>query len=204
MINNIVFDMGQVIIRFEPRTFIERYTISEEDKNLLEKEVFHSVEWIGMDHGVVTADEAVESVCKRIPDHLQTIASDLIHRWFEPLLLVDGMDEIIRGLKRKGYRIWLLSNAAENQPGYWAKVPVSECFDGTLISYEVRLLKPDPAIYRCFTKKFDLKPDECLFIDDNPMNVEGAVYCGWKGIVFHGDTGELIRKMAELGIECFI
>ena len=204
MIRNIVFDMGQVIIRFEPHTFLDRYEISRDDRKLLENEVFHSIEWVMLDHGVITEDDATDRICKRVPDHLHDIVNDLVHHWYEPLLPVDGMEDLIRALKKAGYRIWLLSNAASNQPKYWAKVPVSDCFDGTLISYEVKMMKPDPEIYRCFTERFGLNPDECLFIDDNCMNVEAAVQCGWNGIVFHGDIKELIRKTAELGIQCFI
>lgn len=204
MIKNIVFDMGQVIVKFDPRVFLNRYSISEEEKELLQNEVFRSVEWVMMDHGVMNEDEAEISISRRIPEHLRNIASELIHRWFEPLLIIDGIEEFIQGLKKAGYHIWLLSNAANNQPEYWSKVPVSKVFDGTLISYEVQLMKPDPAIYHCFTEKFGLKTDECLFIDDNPMNVEAAIQCGWQGIVFHGDTEELIQKTSKLGIQCFI
>ena len=204
MIRNIVFDMGQVIIRFDPKIFLDRYDITEEDKQILNREVFRSVEWIMTDHGKMDETSAVNSIIPRIPPHLKKIASSLVREWYEPVIPVEGMEDFVRELKNEGYGIWLLSNAGFNQPAYWAKVPVSECFDGTMISAEVGLLKPNPGIYRLFTERFGLVPEECLFIDDNPMNVEMAICCGWKGIVFHGDLNELRMKANELGIRCFI
>lgn len=204
MIKNIVFDMGQVIIRFDPELFLDRYDLSSEEKNLLNREVFRSVEWVMTDHGKMNTTEAASSICKRIPEKLRDTVKDLICNWFEPLIVVDGIEMLIRELKEKGYGIWLLSNAGLNQPSYWKRLPFSGVFDGTMISAEVGLLKPDPRIYKCFTDQFGLDPEECLFIDDNPMNVEAATGNGWQGIVFHGDVDELRQKAARLGVQCFI
>ena len=64
----------------------------------------------------------------------------------------------------------------------------------------MKTVKPNPEIYRLFTEKFSLKPEECLFIDDTTANVAAAIACGWKGIVFHGEADELEQKMRESGI----
>ena len=111
-----------------------------------------------------------------------------------------GMEDLVRRLKETGYGIWLLSNASKMQPRYWRDVPASRYFDGTLISCDVNVVKPCRKIYRIFTERFSLKPEECLFIDDAPANVAGAIACGWQGIVFHGDAEELELKMSDAGI----
>ena len=80
-------------------------------------------------------------------------------------------------------------------------MPVSECFSGTMISAFVKTVKPNPAIYRLFTEEFGLREEECVFIDDAPINVAGAVACGWQGIVFHGDEEELEEKLTKLGVK---
>ena len=103
-------------------------------------------------------------------------------------------------LKEAGYGIYLLSNASVDQPNYWKKLPVSRHFDGTLVSAFVKQVKPMHEIYRTFTRKFDLKPEECVFIDDVPMNVACAILNGWEGIVFYGDARELQVKLAALGV----
>ncbi len=56
--------------------------------------------------------------------------------------------------------------------------------DGTVISSEEHLLKPEPEIYRCVCERFGLKPEECLFTDDKPVNVEGAKAIGMNAVVF--------------------
>ena len=74
------------------------------------------------------------------------------------------MLELLQALKAKGYRLYLLSNAATRQPIYWARAEASKLMDGALISAEAKLLKPDPQIYRTFLRKFALRPEECAII----------------------------------------
>ena len=111
------------------------------------------------------------------------------------------MLELLQALKAKGYRLYLLSNAATRQPIYWARAEASKLMDGTLISAEVKLLKPDPQIYRTFLRKFALRPEECVFIDDTPINVEGALYENMAGIVFNMDVAALAESLHALGVE---
>ena len=108
---------------------------------------------------------------------------------------------IMQALKAKGYRLYLLSNAATRQPIYWARAEASKLMDGALISAEVKLLKPDPRIYRTFLHKFALRPEECVFIDDTPINVEGALYENMAGIVFNMDVAALAESLRSLGVE---
>ena len=111
------------------------------------------------------------------------------------------MLELLQALKAKGYRLYLLSNAATRQPIYWARAEASKLMDGVLISAEVKLLKPDPQIYRTFLHKFALRPEECVFIDDTPINVEGALYENMAGIVFNMDVPALAESLRTLGVE---
>ena len=201
MIRNIVFDMGRVIIRFDPETFMDRAGVRDpEDRKLIRNELFRSVEWAQMDEGTLTEETAWLIIAPRIPARLRETAKELLFHWACPAEEIPGMEDLVRRLKEAGYGIWLLSNASAMQPEYWGKLPVSRYFDGTLISCDVRVVKPSREIYRLFTEKFSLKPEECLFIDDKPANVAGAVACGWQGIVFHGDAGELERKLAAAGV----
>lgn len=201
MIRNIVFDMGQVMIRFDPEMFMDRAGIYDpDDRKLIRNELFRSVEWAQMDEGTLTEETAEPTILNRIPERLKETVRELLYNWAFPREQIPGMEDLVRRLKETGYRIWLLSNASAMQPKYWQKVPVSRYFDGTLISCDVKTVKPSREIYKLFTEKFSLKPEECLFIDDAPANVAGAIACGWQGIVFHGDADELERKMIASGI----
>lgn len=201
MIKNIIFDMGSVLIRFDRDLFIERTGVADEaDKKLLMREVFLSLEWARMDRGSLTDEEAWKIICKRLPEHLHEPARKLVAFWERPILEVDGMYDLVKECKENGYGIYLLSNASYCQHDYWDRIPASTFFDGTLISCDVKYVKPQPEIYRTMLDKFSLKAEECFFIDDAAINIEGAFTCGIAGAVFHDDAMELRRKMREAGI----
>lgn len=201
MIRNLIFDMGQVLIRFDRDFFIARLGVEGPDRELLKREVFLSVEWAQMDRGTLTDQEAAEIICRRIPAHLHDAAKKLVEMWDRPILPIAGMYELVEELKGNGYGIYLLSNASLRQHDYWPRVPVSRFFDGTLISADEKVVKPQPEIYRLALERFSLRAEECLFVDDAPANVEGALYCGIPGIVFHGDAGLLRRQLHAAGVD---
>ena len=201
MIRNIVFDMGNVMIRFDPAYFITREGITDPaDRKLVMNELFQSVEWAQMDSGVLTEETAEPLVLSRVPDRLKNHVRHLLYNWSDPRDTIPGMEDLVRRLKDAGYGIWLLSNASKAQHVYWPKVPASRLFDGKLISCDIGFVKPMREIYEAFTGKFGLVPEECVFIDDAANNVAGAVACGWHGIVFHGDSEELAGKLSALGV----
>ena len=193
MIRNIVFDMGNVLIRWCPQAFAERLGVPEEDRPLLLRELFGQIEWIQLDRGVITFEEVTRSVCRRLPERLHEAVRTLVHGWWErPLFPVEGMAELIRELKELGYGIYLLSNANVDLPKYFDRIPGSECFDGRIVSAEWKLLKPQPEIYRLLLLEYNLKAEECFFVDDLTQNVEAAVREGMSGAAFQG--AELLRE----------
>ena len=201
MIKNIVFDMGNVIIRFDRNAFIDRFGVSPEEREILLREIFLSPEWVMMDRGTLTDEQAADVLCPRVPEHLRDIARKLIGFWDRPILEIDGIYPLIEELKGKGYGIYLLSNASCRQPDYWQRVPASRFFDGTLISYSVKLVKPMPEIFEKFFETFSLKREECFFIDDSPANIEASLYVGMPGAVFHNDIRRLRRQLREAGVD---
>ncbi len=203
MIRNIVFDMGNVLVKFDPGYFMDREGLTDPaDRETVSRELFRSVEWVQMDMGILTEETLEPIVFKRIPERLHGKVRHLLYNWAYPRMMIPGMEDQVRRLKEAGYGIYLLSNASVSQPDYWNPMPLSQLFDGTMVSAFVKTVKPNPTIYRLFTEEFGLKEEECVFIDDAPLNVAGAVALGWHGIVFHdGDTEELERKLKELGVK---
>lgn len=200
MIRHIVFDMGQVLVQFSAGLFSERLRLSAEDAELIRREVLTTVEWVRMDRGTISDDDALVRMCARLPQRLHDTAAYLVRRWNDPIVPVPGMADVARDLKAAGYDLYLLSNAATRQHTYWHDIPGSEYFSGTFISADHHLLKPEDAIYQAFFQKFGLKPEECLFIDDSAANIEASENAGMAGIVFHGDAARLRRQLAEHGI----
>lgn len=201
MIQNIVFDMGGVLIRFDPALFMQRAGVPEADRALVLREVYRSPEWVMMDRGLLTDTEAAAILCRRLPARLHEAVYELTALRDRPILEVDGMYALISELKEKGYGVYLLSNANCRQHDYWPRVPASKFFDGTLVSCDVKLLKPMPEIYRRLLRGFHLRADECFFIDDSPANVEAALYVGLHGAVFHDDIRRLRRELREAGVD---
>lgn len=200
MIRNILFDMGNVLLRFDRRVFLDRLNVTEEDKKLLLKEVFLSEEWVLMDAGVLCEETAEPIMCTRLPEHLHEAVHQLASCWDQPIIPVEGMYGLVRELKDAGYGIYLLSNASVRQHDYWPRVPGSEFFDGTLISADEKIMKPQPEIYHLCMERFGLKPEECIFIDDVQANVDGAIACGIAGVVFRGDVSVLRSSLKNAGI----
>ena len=200
MIRNILFDMGNVLIRFDRDFFITRLGVAEEDKQLLMREVFLSIEWVQMDRGSITETQAAEQVCKRLPSHLHDAAVKLISMWDRPILPIEGMYELVEDLKNAGYGIYLLSNASLRQHEYWPRIPAHVFFDGTIISADEGVMKPGAEYYLRALNRFGLKAEECFFVDDVPANVEGAAFCGISGAVFHGDAALLRQQLKNAGV----
>ena len=202
MIKNIIFDMGGVLLRFEPEYFIARLGITGADADLLRREVFRSADWVRMDRGTLTDEEGVASICRRVPEHLHAAVEELVCRWEIPEILpMEGMAALIGELKQAGYGIYLLSNAFTRQHEYWPRVPGSEYFDDTFISADVKLVKPQREIYEMALEKFGVKAEECVFIDDLPSNIEMGENCGIRGVVFHGDVEILRADLRRAGVK---
>ena len=200
MIRNIVFDMGNVLIYWRPEVFAERMGLPEGDRALLLKEVFGQVEWVRMDRGTLSFEAGIASICRRLPERLHSAARELTLDWWKSSLLpVDGMAELVQELKEMGYGIYLLSNAKLDLPKYFDLIPGSACFDGRIVSADWKLLKPQPEIYQTLFREYGLKAEECFFVDDLSLNVEGALREGMSGAVFFG-AEELRRELVGAGV----
>lgn len=201
MIDTIVFDMGQVLIRWQPEVMLQSFPLTREEIALLKLELFQSVEWVRSDRGTITPEEVAEAVCNRLPQKLHEAVRATVFGWHERYLVpMPGMAELVRELKQAGYGIYLLSNASTALREYFPRIPGAECFDGLLVSAEEKLLKPQHEIFETLYARFSLNPESCYFVDDSPANVEGAFHTGMIGAIFRGDVSRLRREMQAAGI----
>ena len=109
MIRNIVFDMGNVLIRWSPKNIIARLGLSEEDSALMLREVFQGFEWVAIDHGTLSQQEGYERIRARLPARLHDAAASCVFGWWKPPLEpIPGMADLVRELKELGYRYFRL------------------------------------------------------------------------------------------------
>lgn len=202
MIKNIVFDMGGVLIRWSPRMYIDRYNISEEDKQLLEKVIYKGYHWPLLDFGYYkTEQDFLNAINPMIPEHLREITKELVTKWDQPHVLdYPGMAELIERLKKNGYNIYLLSNAGPRHDEYWPKVAASKFFDGKVVSAYEKQFKPGAEIFNTLLNRFSLKAEECIFIDDMATNCAGAFLVGFTPIVFENPE-QLEAELRKLNIK---
>ena len=201
MIKNVVFDMGGVLIRFDAEHYTARFVPDPADYELMRRELFRSIEWVWMDRGTITDDEVVAAVCARLPERLHQAVRDILDNWHQDIPPLDGVYDLVKELKGKGYRIYLLSNTCTRFHEFRKNIPALEFFDGEFVSCDFHFVKPEPGIYLRFLEYFHLRPEECVFIDDDPRNIEGAVRCGMGGGIYHGDPAHLRLRLRELGVD---
>lgn len=202
MIRNLLFDMGGVLLDFDPRKFVARAGLDAADSTILLNEIFQSAEWVSLDRGSMSEEEAFASMCTRIPPRLRDAARAVFDGWDKPRLQLEGAPEVVHALSERGYGLYLFSNAGRRHAEYWPDLPVSRYFgDRLMVSAWHGILKPDPAFYETGLKLFGLDRRECLFIDDNPINVEAALRLGLDGVVYHGDAALLRQRLREKGLD---
>lgn len=201
MIRNVVFDMGEVLIHWNSHLLLTPFHLTEAEEAAVVRELFTGVEWVRLDRGTITEEGVVESVCKRLPEHLHGCVGEVVRNWHQRTLEpMEGMAELLHELKALGLHIYLLSNANLKLRSYFPRIPGAECFDGLMVSAEEKLLKPQHEIFEMLLKRFDLKAEECFFVDDSPANVEGAQRADLNAVVFYGDVPRLRKELRTAGV----
>lgn len=197
-IRNLVLDMGNVMLIYDPKLFIARMGITDpDDAKLLYETISRSREWPMMDSGELDEGSMAEIVLPRLPERLRKAGSDLIHHWMEPVIPVEGMAELVKKCKECGMKVYLLSNASRYQHVYWETVPGHELFDAAVISADIGIVKPDRRIYEYLLQTYGLKAEESIFVDDVEANAEGARKVGMDAFWFKGRTADLERYLFE-------
>ncbi len=184
-IDSVVFDIGNVLMRFSPQHVLD--TLFGEDEALkaqLMERVFLSSHWLDLDRGTATYAQAAERMAQGRADLRPAI--DLIFaRWMDLKTPVAEGVAALKRCKEGGKRLYILSNY--HQPSFeWLlrTYDFFSLFDGYVVSCYLHLLKPEPEIYRQLIARCDLTPARSLFIDDTRVNVEAAMEAGIQGLWF--------------------
>ncbi len=202
-IKNVVFDFGGVLFDWNPRYYYKDMIKDEEKLDFFIKNVITST-WNGqMDRGRTFAECTKELIALN-PEFEHEIS-----------VYKDGWETMIKGeipngvkifdaVKNSGkFKMYGLTNwSAETFPVIFNKYKRLQDLEGIVVSGEEKMVKPEKGIYLILLERYNLKPEECLFIDDNKINVESGESRGMKGVVFKNDeaTVEEVAKLLEISI----
>ena len=196
---NIVFDIGNVLIRWDPRALYRSIFASEAEVEWFLGHVC-TMEWNHEQDRGRSFEEAIAEATARHPAHREAIAA-YHHRWAETILgPIEGTVEILEQLKAQGTPLYAITNWHQDKfRETRGRYPFLGHFRDIVVSGEERLAKPDAAIYNLLLQRNRLDAASCLFIDDNLPNVAGAEAVGMKA--HHFTSPDSLRAhLAALGI----
>ena len=195
MIKHIIFDMGNVLLRFDAEA-TARGAVGDhpEISKIVEYTVF-TPEWKLLDNGLISEEEALSRMVARAPQYQKEITA-MMSRWTQYLFPIEEMVPLIARLKEKGYSLHLLSNASLRFFEYSPSIPAIGMMDTINVSARIKLLKPQHEIYLRTLDEHHLPAAKCLFIDDLAENIAGAEAVGIHGHRFVGAV-ELERYLGS-------
>ena len=189
MIKTLVFDLGGVLIDWNPRYLYRKLIDDENDIDSFLSEVCNP-EWnFKQDAGRALAEATAERIA--LYPEKKSLIEAFYDRWEEMLGGEIGETvEILRELKNKGESLYALTNwSGETYPIAEERFVFLQWFKGTLVSGVEKMAKPDPAIFHLLLNRYELKAQDCLFIDDSMTNIEAASRIGFETHHFRTATG---------------
>ena len=179
MIKNIISDIGNVLFEFDTSGFIDK-NIEAEDKEKFFNLIFASDNWKLLDKGDLSFEDGRNYFLSIFPKY-----KDILNKLFDSSLTLrlnmhHNNINILKEYKERGYNIYYLSNMTvetfkclREKTDFFDKT----CIGGIVSAYE-KMIKPNEEIYKLLLNRFNLKAEECLFIDDNLDNVNAAIKLG--------------------------
>ncbi len=200
IIRNIIFDLGGVLIDWNPDYMYQSLIINEQERKHFLDHIC-TLAWNEEQDGGRSIHEANQLLISKFPDKKDLILA-FYDRWEEMLKgPIEGSVEILRKLKEnKAYNIYALTNwSAETFPRALELFDFLHWFDGRIVSGEENTRKPFKEIYELTLSRFDLDPSETVFIDDNMRNIKAAETCGISSIHFQNPE-ILLRDLEKYNI----
>ena len=201
MITTIIFDLGGVLIDWNPKYLYKKIFKDEaEMEDFLQK--ICTGDWNEEQDGGRPLSEATGLLVKEYPQHEENIRA-YYGRWPEMLGgVIEGTVEIFRKLKEsKQFKLYALTNwSAETFPIAQKRFDFLNWFDGVVVSGTEKMRKPVPEFYRLLLDRYNIKATEALFIDDNKRNTDAAEQAGIASIVFTSPE-KLVENLHLKGIK---
>lgn len=199
MYKNIIFDLGNVLLDFKPEEYLKTKIVEVDKVPEVHKELFQSEEWVMLDRGTLTEEEAKRIIIKNSNKngHLIKLAFE---NWYELLTPIEDSVKVMKELKDAKYKVYFLSNFHLLAFEYVTKrYDFFNLFDGGIVSYKEKLIKPEDGIYKRIIEEYQIKPEESIFIDDSHGNIEGARKLNFETILFK-NSKDLREKLKAYNV----
>jgi len=181
---NFIFDIGNVLINFKPIVFLETLFNEQIVIDKLNKTIFMSPEWLKLDQGVITPQEAQEIFYIREPNYRAEIQLTM-SKLKDMLTPIPETIKLLPQIKNLGHKLYYLSNYHKELSRYiFNEYSFFSLFDGGVFSCDIHVIKPSSEIYRHLLQKYKLSPKDSLFFDDMEQNIVAAQKEGINGILF--------------------
>ncbi|MGI4749220.1 MAG: HAD family hydrolase [Janthinobacterium lividum] len=200
MINTVIFDLGNVLINWDPKILYNKLFSSEAEADHFLENIC-TMDWNEAQDAGRSLKSGTTVLVEQYPQH-QTNIEAYYDRWEEMLNgAIGGSVEIFKQLKASGkYKIYALTNwSSELFPIALRQFEFLNWFDGIVVSGDEGIRKPHPDFFQILFDRYQVKPEDAVFIDDNLRNVEAAKKLGLKAIRFTS-AEELEKELQDLRI----
>lgn len=199
MLKNVVFDLGGVVVDYDPRAYLSERFLNQPLEDFLYEHIFASETWRALDAGKITVSKGVQlmlDACGPRRYEAQMVLDD----WRDMLVTKTDTVRLMEQLRTLGYPLYYLSDIAEDVLDMFQKKKrFMQYFAGGVASCEAKMTKPDPRIYAKLLEVYGLDAAETVFIDDRQENVDAAAALGFTAILFT-DALELRRELLRLDV----
>lgn len=197
MITTIIFDIGNVLADFTWREHFQSFGYDDAMVERIARATVMDPAWNENDRGVMKTEEIIQKFVDADPEIEQDIRK-VLRNVKTMVRRNDYAIPWIEDLKGKGYRTLYLSNFSEKAEAECAHaLDFIPYLDGGILSYQAKVIKPMPEIYELLIGRYNLVPEECVFLDDTQANLDGAGKFGIHTIRFrnHAQAVEELRKL---------
>lgn len=199
MINTVIFDLGNVLVDFKPMEYLNKLGYHGEMAERMFEAVINNNIWNEFDRGNVEEEEVLAEFIHKTPeleDEIRKVFSNL----HGIITKAEYTDQWIDDLKNRGYHVLFLSNLSKKlYTECKDELRFLEKMEGGILSFKVKMIKPDDDIYQKIINDYHLNPKECVFIDDREKNVAAAEKNGLNAVVFEGYL-ETLSKLKKYNI----
>ena len=177
---DIILDMGNVLLEWNKDKILQGVSDTKKDYLILDKTIFQSGLWERLDLGTMTREELVLKVVSMIGSTYQKKIEEVIWNWPSYIDIYTEVLPVLSELKKKGHRIFVLSNTSKVFYDLLDEQlsPLKELLDGFVLSCDIKVIKPDLAMFKEILDKYQLNPTNCVFLDDIEDNTIAAKKLG--------------------------